>query len=102
MGILGVLVQDPLTVFVGAGPIPVFQEHEGPFQQRRCAGAGRLLDDDLLPGLVLGFGLRPVQHLVDAADQVLDKADLGHIVGLEHGQGFGEIVGVHVPITGQQ
>ena len=101
-GIFGVEVKDPLAVFVGGFPVAILQIHERAFEQRRSAvlrGGGFPHDDRFF---CCRCGIARLQHLADAANEVLNEADLGHVVGLQNGKRFGEIIGVHVPIAGEQ
>ena len=43
-----------------------------------------------------------VHDLLDAADQILHKADLAHVIALQHRQRFRQIVRIHVPVARQK
>ena len=43
-----------------------------------------------------------VEHLVHATDQVLDEANLAHVIAHKHGELFGHIVGIHIAVAGDE
>ena len=96
---LRVGIQYSFTVFVRALPVPVLQEHKRPLEQRGDIGAGgvhlrRFFDD--------GVRLVRFRQLLDATDQILHKAQLGHILRLQMGKFLRQIVRIHIPIGRDQ
>ena len=43
-----------------------------------------------------------VEHLVHAANQVLDETNLAHVIAHKHGELFGHIVGIHIAVAGDE
>ena len=98
--VAGVIVQHFLKEAVGLGPIAVLQRHASALHQSsRLAALAALLH---YHSLLYGGLLIAIQHLFHAADQVLDKADLPHVIGLQYTQLLRQVIGVHIPVAGEQ
>ena len=93
-GALRLEVEHLLAVGVGLVPLAVLEEHERPLEQRRAPRLrhGRL---GLRRGGLRRFGCG---ELLDAADQILHEAQLGHILRLQMRKFVGQVVGVHVAV----
>ena len=98
---LGIQIQHLFAIFVGTAPVPVLQEHEGTLQQRCNIGSrgGIVHHHGFFHDLRLFVR---IQHLGYTTDQVLNKADLRHVIGLQHGQLLRQIIRIHAPVAGQQ
>ena len=70
-------IQHLFAILVGIAPIAVLQEDEGAFQQGRGVGGSLLYHHGFF-----GRGLVGFRQLLDATDQVLHEAQLGHILRL--------------------
>ena len=101
LGTFGIQIQDLFKEAVRFLPFSVLQRHIAPLQQRgRVGAAGVLLHDhSLLHRFRLFVG---IEHLAYTVDQILQEADLAHIVGLQHAQLLRQVIGIHVPIAGQK
>ena len=97
MRALRVEVKHLFAVLIGTVPIAVLQEDEGSFQQG-CGVGGSLLH---YHGF-FGGGLVSFRQLLDAADQILHKAQLGHVLRLQMGKLLRQIVGIHIAVGGDQ
>ena len=104
LGHLRVQVQRLLEEISRALPLAVRQGHFAPLDQRGQAGVrhrrgGRGLLHDYLR---LHRRLLRVQHLADASQQILHEADFAHVLALQGRQLVGQVVGIHVPVAGDQ
>ena len=97
MGVFGVEVKNLFTVLVGTAPIAVLQEDEGSFQQGRGVGGRLLYHHRFADGGSVAF-----RQLLNAADQILHEAQLGHILRLQMGKLLRKVVGVHIAVGGDQ
>ena len=91
------MIENLLAEIFRAREISVFEEHKGTFQQRRCVAVFLLLHHNGLPDSFLCFTC--VKYLIHAAREVLNKADLAHVIRLQYGQRFRQIVRVHIAIA---
>ena len=48
------------------------------------------------------LGLIGIENFVHAADQVLDEANLAHVVAHQHSELFGHVVGIHITVAGDE
>ena len=93
-----VLIENLFTEVVSSAPLPVLKEHKGAFQQRCNIGCAP--DNDRLLHSCLWL-VRTCDFL-DATYQILHKTELGHILRLQVGKLFRQIVRIHVPKCGNQ
>ena len=101
LGTLGVHIQRLIKEGFCLFPFAVRQRHIAALDLGSQIRVGNVLHNNGF--FCLGCGLfSRVQHLTDATGQILDKPNLAHIVALQHGQGFRQVVGVHVAVAGQQ
>ena len=102
-GVLRGNVQHALAVLVRALPVPVLQEQGNAAQQGLRGGGGGLGGGGDRGDRGGGGGLLlRAHHLPDAAHQILHKADAAHVIALQHRQLVGHVVGIHVPVAGDQ
>ena len=102
-GGLHIDIQYPVRVFRRVLPVHVLQEYPGPFEQpyrrgiHRSGRRGlRLRRRRFFPALLR------MNDLLNAPDQILDKADLAHVLALQIAQLFRKIIGIHIPVAGNQ
>ena len=102
---LRVHVQNPVIIPLGLSPLAVRQCHLAALEQGVYIGpaAALLYDNGLLDRLMLDF-FGPVcgEHLADAADKVLNKADFAHVIAHQHRKLLRQVVWVHVPVAGNE
>ena len=102
---LRVHVQNTVIVTLGLSPLSVRQCHLAALEQGVYIGpaAALLYDNGLLDRLMLDFfGSVCGEHLADAADKVLNKADFAHVIAHQHRKLLRQVVWVHVPVAGNE
>ena len=98
---LRVLIQDLFKELIGLGPLAVLQRHIAALQKRLYVAAALVMYyDRLFDSLRHGFlRLCRIHDLFDAADEILNKTDLAHILTLQHAELFGHVIRVHVAVA---
>ena len=100
LGILRVEVQRFLAVIPRF--VPIVLEH----QDRNALPHLRNIRIRIRPGRAGrrggGISFSGVHDLHDTAKDVLDEPDLSHVLALEHGKFLRDVVGVHVPVAGDE
>ena len=101
----GVHIQRTVEKVGSILPLFVFKSHIAAVKQRLHVGpaAALLYDNGLLVRLMLDFfGSVCREHLVDAADKLLNKADFAHVIAHQHRKLLRQVIWVHVPVAGNE
>ena len=102
--VLSIHVENLIIVFSGLVPFAVLKRLLAAFEKRRnIRPAAGLLDDNgffhrLFNRLLLLRG----QHFIHAADQILHKTDLPHVIAHQHRELLRKIIRIHVAVAGNQ
>ena len=99
MGVLRIDVQHFLAIVIRFVPIAVLQKQESALQKRSCIGIA-VSNDSLLYDRSF-WRVRFCQFL-DSTDQILHKAELGHILRLKVRKLLRQIVGIHISVSRDQ
>ena len=99
--ILRILIQRPVKISGSLGKVPILQVNFAPLEQRRRIAAlhllhHRLMDHRLMHRLVLAAQLH------HAPGQILQPAQLAHVLGLQIAEFLGNIVGINALVAGDQ
>ena len=100
LSVVRIVVQDTLRIFLRLAPVTILAEveHTG-LEIVQVRLAGRRCRCLLRYRLLF---IAAAQKFLDAADQVLDKAQLVHIHRLQVCEFFRQIVGIHIPVSWDQ
>ena len=94
---LHVLIKHFFAIFRRRFAVTIVNEHDNAADQvfkhiAFCCNSGRFSTFRLF--------ILFTENFFDSVKNVLNEADLAHILGLEKGKFFRQIIGIHVPVTG--
>ena len=96
-------VENLLKELVRPIPLAVLQRHITPLDERNQVCAALAPDNN---SLLHRLGRRDcsasVKHLCDAADQILHKAELTHVLRLQMRKFIRQVIGIHIPVCRDQ
>ena len=98
------MIEYLLKELIRLAPLAVLQRHIAALEQGLHVAAALVMYHDGLFDRFFRSLLRlaRVDHLFDAPDQILHKADLAHVVALQHRQCLRQIIRIHVPVARQE